>query len=117
MLHDHISLLPPGSDGPTARGASSGFPADLLSQSAGRLRILALLYAFVFLMAGVVPALLLPADRARFLENFVHWGPSVIGIVGAVIVAAADSHLVPGRRQVDHSREWIIERTNAQNRK
>ena len=87
MVHDHVTLIPPGSDGPAAHGASSGFPADLVSQSAGRLRILALLYAFVFLMAGVVPALLLPSDRARFLGDFAHWGPSVIGIVGAVIVA------------------------------
>ncbi len=49
---------------------------------------LALLYAIVFFMAGILPALLLPGDRARFLESFVQWGPSVIGIVVALLVAA-----------------------------
>src|SRR6185312_11549150 len=66
---------------------SSGFPLDLLGQSAGRLRVLALLYAFVFFMAGILPALLIPGDRARFLGSFVQWGPGVIGIVVALIVA------------------------------
>src|SRR6476660_3986324 len=71
----------------TPRAISSGLPADLLSQSAGRLRVLALLYAFVFFMAGILPALLIPGDRARFLGSFVQWGPGVIGIVVALIVA------------------------------
>ena len=66
-MHEHVTLMPPDARDPTARGISSGFPADLLSQSAGRLRVLALLYAFVFFMAGIFPALLFPADRARFL--------------------------------------------------
>jgi serine/threonine-protein kinase len=60
-------------------------PPDLLSQSAGRLRVLALLYAFVFFMAGVLPALVF--DRAHFLGDFVLWGPSAIGIAVAVLVA------------------------------
>jgi serine/threonine-protein kinase len=67
---------------------SSGFPADLLSQSAGRLRIVAVLYAIVFFMAGIFPALLFPGDRARFLGSVVQWGPGVLGIVVAVLVAA-----------------------------
>ncbi|HEV8455211.1 MAG TPA: serine/threonine-protein kinase [Gemmatimonadales bacterium] len=87
-MHEHVTLMHPDERGPTARGISSGFPADLLSQSAARLRILALLYAFVFFMAGIFPALLFPGDRARFLGSFVQWGPSVIGIVVASLVAA-----------------------------
>jgi serine/threonine-protein kinase len=71
-----------------ARGISSGFPADLLRQSAGRLRVLALLYAFVFFMAGILPALLLPADRPRFLSSVVQWGPAVLGIAVALLVVA-----------------------------
>src|SRR5439155_5787481 len=55
---------------------------------ARRLRVLDLLYAFVFFMAGVFPALLFPDDRARFLGSFLQWGPGVIGIVVAVLVAA-----------------------------
>jgi serine/threonine-protein kinase len=39
-------------------------------------------------MAGIFPALLFPGDRARFLGSFVQWGPSVIGIVAALLVAA-----------------------------
>jgi serine/threonine-protein kinase len=39
-------------------------------------------------MAGIFPALLLPADRARFLGSFVQWGPGVIGIVVGLLVAA-----------------------------
>jgi hypothetical protein len=79
--------MPPNSPDSTARAISSGFPADLLSQAAERLRILALLYAVVFFMAGIFPALLWPADRARFLGSFVQWGPGVIGIVVALLVA------------------------------
>src|SRR5436309_11805730 len=86
-MHEHVTLLHPDERDPTARGISSGFPVDLLSQAGGRLRVLALLYAFVFFMAGVFPALLFPDDRARFLGSFVQWGPSVIGIVVAVLVA------------------------------
>ncbi|HEY7682039.1 MAG TPA: serine/threonine-protein kinase [Gemmatimonadales bacterium] len=88
-MHEHVTLERPDARDPTARGISSGFPTDLLSQSAARLRILALLYAFVFFMAGIFPALLFPGDRARFLGSFVQWGPSVIGIVAALLVAAA----------------------------
>ena len=65
--YEHVTLLPPEAGEESTRSRhSSGFPADLLGQSAARLRILALLYAFVFFMAGVFPALLFPADRALF---------------------------------------------------
>src|SRR5256886_2551891 len=40
------------------------------------------------LMAGIFPALLFRADRARFLGSFAQWGPAVIGIVVALLVAA-----------------------------
>jgi eukaryotic-like serine/threonine-protein kinase len=84
-LPEHVTLMhpAPGDAGP---GISSGFPLDLLRESAGRLRTLALLYAFVFFMAGIFPALLF--DRAHFLSTFVQWGPAVIGIVVALLVAA-----------------------------
>src|SRR2546422_2308541 len=87
-MHEHVTVMHADGREPTARGVSSGFPTDLLSQSAGRLRVLALLYAFVFFMAGIFPALLFPADRARFLGGFVQWGPGVIGIAVALLVAA-----------------------------
>src|SRR2546425_6350968 len=87
-MNEHVTVVHPDARGPTARGISSGFPVDLLRQSAERLRALALLYAFVFFMAGVFPAVLLPGERARFLGTFLQWGPSVIAIVVALLVAA-----------------------------
>jgi plasmid stabilization system protein ParE len=70
------------------RKSATGLPADLLNQSAARLRTLALLYAFVFFMAGFFPALLFPADRAHLFSSFTQWGPGVIAIAVALIVAA-----------------------------
>ena len=87
-MHEPVTLMPPDSRDPAAGAVSSGFPDDLLRQSAERLRVLALLYAVVFFLAGIFPALLLPSDRARFLGSFVQWGPGVIGIVVALVVAA-----------------------------
>jgi serine/threonine-protein kinase len=87
-MYEHVTLMQPDARDPTARGISSGFPVDLLRQSAGRLRVVALLYAFVFFMAGIFPALLFPAERARFLESPLHWGPGVIGILVALLLAA-----------------------------
>jgi eukaryotic-like serine/threonine-protein kinase len=90
-VHEHVTLMrrdPRDPRDPAARGISSGFPADLLRESAGRLRVLALLYAFVFFMAGILPALLLSADRPRFLSSIVQWGPAVLGIAVALLVVA-----------------------------
>ena len=69
--------------------SSSGLPTDLLSQSASRLQVLAVMYIVVFLLAGVFPAFLVPADREMFLSSFMHWGPSMIGIIVGSIVALA----------------------------
>jgi eukaryotic-like serine/threonine-protein kinase len=47
-----------------------------------------LLYAGVFFMAGYVPALLIPADRAHVFSSFLLWGPGAIAIAVALAVAA-----------------------------
>ena len=86
-MHEHVTVMPPDASDRKAQGISSGFPADLLSRAAERLRVVALLYACVFFLAGVFPALLFSVDRARFLGSFAQWGPSVIGIVVALVVA------------------------------
>src|SRR5512134_2087216 len=65
----------------------TGLPIDLLTQSVSRLRVLALLYAFVFFMVELFPALLFQEGRAR-IGSFVFWGPGVISIVVALSVAA-----------------------------
>src|SRR6476620_9549285 len=88
-MREQVTLMRPDVRAPTTgRAMSSGLPVDLISQSAGRLRALALLYAFVFVMTGILPSLLLPRDRARFCLAFMHWGPGVISIVVALLVAA-----------------------------
>ena len=70
-----------------SRASAPGLSDDLLSQSAARLRTLALLYAFVFFMAGFFPALLFPGDRAQLFGSFILWGPGVIAITVALVVA------------------------------
>jgi hypothetical protein len=81
-------LLPRPVRGTTGfRHSPTELPEDLLNQSASRLRTLALLYAFVFFMAGLFPVLFFSDDRAFFFGNFMLWGPPVISIAGALIVA------------------------------
>ena len=82
-------LAPRRSRRASTRHRLRGLPHDIVTQSAARLRVLALLYAFVFFMDGMFPALLTPADRARFLSSFMHWGPGVISITVALAVAVA----------------------------
>jgi len=72
----------------TTRKSPTGLPADLLSQSAGRLRVIALLYAFVYFFAGFFPALLFPEDRARLFESTSYWMPGATSIGLALLVAA-----------------------------
>jgi eukaryotic-like serine/threonine-protein kinase len=88
-MDEQVTLLHPAAPSSGGRGSSSSLPADLVSQSASRLRILALLYAFVFFMASLFPMLVVPADRTMMLGSFVHWGPSVLAIAVALLVAAA----------------------------
>src|SRR3954471_19641581 len=90
-MREHVTLIRPVERDTTARGISSGLPVDLLSQSAGRLRVLALLYAFIFFFAGIFPALMLPAERAKFVGNALQWAPGVLGIAVALIVAVVIS--------------------------
>src|SRR6188508_3702710 len=87
-MNQQVTLMHAQAGDSATRGRSLGLPLDLLQQSAGRLRTLALLYAFLFFMAGVVPALVLREERARFLGSFLMWGPHVIGIAIGFLVAA-----------------------------
>ena len=94
-MHEQVTLMHPGAPDRAAPSASWGLPADLLAQSAARLRVLALLYALVFFLANILPALLLHEERVRFLGRPLAWVPGVLGIVLALLVAA-----VAGRRDV-----------------
>ena len=68
--------------------APSGLPIDLLIQSVSRLRVLALLYAFVFFMVALFPSLVFRDTRARMLGSFILWGPGATSIALALFVAA-----------------------------
>ena len=58
-------LLPQAAQRVSTPGrGTGGLSPELLSESARRLRVLALLYAFTFFMAGFLPALLFAQDRA-----------------------------------------------------
>ena len=88
------TLLQPRPGGTSAKGRSStGLPTDLLNQAADRLRIIALLYAGVFFLAGFFPALLFPQDRAMLFSKWTMWAPGVVAIVMALAVVAATRSL------------------------
>src|SRR5262245_24120166 len=87
-MHEHVTMIRAEGRDAAAQGISSGFPVDLLSQSAERLPVLALLYAFIFFMAGVFPSVLFHDVRTRFFGSVMLWGPSGIGIALALVVAA-----------------------------
>jgi hypothetical protein len=86
-----VTLLQPRGG---ARASTTGYRTtgslspELLSQSANRLRILALLYAFTFFMAGFFPNLISAEKRALFWANPEHWVAGVISIGIALAVAA-----------------------------
>ena len=100
---EQITLLRPDGLADDARAMSSSLPTDLLGQSAARTRILALLYAFVFFMAGIFPMLLVPADLALFLSGFRYWAPPVIAIAVALLVG-----LVLGSKRLSLARAMTI---------
>jgi len=91
-------MLPPrGGRQTTAPGRTTGaLSPELLSQSASRLRVLALLYAFTFFMAGFFPNLMSAQARAFYFGNPENWAPGVASIAVALVVAGfATSTRVP----------------------
>jgi serine/threonine-protein kinase len=87
-MERHVTVLRPDPGDPEAQKSSQSLPADLLREGAWRLRVLALLYAFVFFMAGIFPMLVVPSDRAQLFSSVIQWGPSVIAVVMGLLVAA-----------------------------
>ena len=87
-MDDLVTLHRPESDPARESGASS-LPADLLRQSAGRLQVMAWLYAFTFFMAGLFPMLVVPNDRALLSESLAWWAPQAIAIAFALALAIA----------------------------
>jgi serine/threonine-protein kinase len=85
---EHPTVFPRGA-GPGSTGIASGFPTDLLGQSARRLSILAILYSTIFFLAGIFPALLFEEDRALLFSRPLLWAPPAAGIVLGIVVAVA----------------------------
>jgi eukaryotic-like serine/threonine-protein kinase len=86
-MEENVTIIGGADRSRPSSGISSGFPTDLLEQSATRLRRFALIYAAVFFLAGIFPALLLPVDRQRFFSSPIQWLPSALGILAAIVVA------------------------------
>jgi eukaryotic-like serine/threonine-protein kinase len=72
----------------TTREGTRGLSAEILSRSARRLRVLALMYAFTFVMAGYVSNLIFPDARAILLSSPLYWLPGLVAIAIALGVAA-----------------------------
>ena len=70
------------------RTGATGLPPELIAQSARRLRIQALMYAFVFFMSDPLAAILFPEDRAEFFASPLGWVPAALSITVALVVAA-----------------------------
>jgi len=68
---------------------SQGLPRDLVGQATPRLRVMAVLYAAVFFLAGFFPALVSKTGRAILFGAVVQWLPGTISIAVALFVAAA----------------------------
>ena len=69
-----------------------GLSTDILSRSARRLRILALMYAFTFFMAGYFPNLIFEHNRAMMFSSYEFWVPGIVAIVMALAVAALTAY-------------------------
>ncbi len=82
-------LQPRGAKSASTTGfRTGGLAPELLRQSASRLRVLALLYAFTFFMAAIFPNVTSPERRAYFWGNAENWGPTLASIAISLAVAA-----------------------------
>ena len=85
---EHTLLAPQASPSPSnTRTGPTGLPGDLLSQSAARLRAIALLYAAAYFFAGFFQPLLTAESRALLFASVTYWAPGVTSIGLALLVA------------------------------
>jgi hypothetical protein len=85
-------LRPRASIASATGDGTHGLSAEILARSARRLRVLALMYAFTFFMAGYFPSLILKDARERLLAAPEFWVPGVVAIAMALLVAALTSY-------------------------
>jgi serine/threonine protein kinase len=74
-----------GSDG-SLSGQPGGLPEDLLQKAAGRLRVVALIFAFGVLLGNFIPPLFDPTTRDVY-QSVHGWGPGVASIILGLSVA------------------------------
>jgi hypothetical protein len=60
---------------------------ETLAESVTRLRALAFLYAFTYLLAAYAPPVFFPAERGRFFADSSRWLPGLLSIAAALVVA------------------------------
>src|SRR5262245_25547599 len=77
----------PGAD--RTGGSGTALPTDVVTDAARRVRVVALLYAATFFVAGPLAALLSGDGRPVFFASPLRWSPSIVGIVTALAVVAA----------------------------
>jgi eukaryotic-like serine/threonine-protein kinase len=82
------TLLRPQTRARPATGQTRGLSTEIIGQSARRLRILALVYAFVFFMSAFMGNLFFAEARAEMLANPGYWLPDILSIAMALLVAA-----------------------------
>jgi tRNA A-37 threonylcarbamoyl transferase component Bud32 len=90
--HDNNTLMP-GQLGRAPTEASLGWtlPPDLLAEAVRRLRVVALVYAASYFIAGPLLSLLVPEARTIYLATPYHWVPGAASIGMAILVAGAAS--------------------------
>ncbi len=70
-------------------GFRAALPSDIVADAARRVRVVALLYAFTFLVVGPLTAIGSALERQAFFGSALRWGPSIVSIAAALVVVAA----------------------------
>ena len=73
--------------GPLQSTSMTSLPPALMAQAGRRLSVMALLYAGAFFLAGLLPILLLPIERAEFLSSPLRWLPTILSIASGLVMA------------------------------
>jgi hypothetical protein len=71
----------------TGRTTSWTLPPDLREEAVRRVRAVALLYAAVYFLMGIMPPLLTAEGRALFVSRAIHWLPGTVSIADALLLA------------------------------
>jgi len=70
-------------------GRSSSLPPEMVEASIRRVGVVAAMYAFIFFMAAIFPALVIPAMRGVFFSALDNWLPAALSIAASLLVVFA----------------------------